>query len=65
MVTERQKEELEKMMSGELYAASDNSTLLELLEQCHERCYDYNRLRPSQVEERMALIRSILGKTGE
>ena len=65
MVTERQKEELEKMMSGELYAASDNSTLLELLEQCHERCYDYNMLRPSQVEERMALIRSILGKTGE
>lgn len=52
-------------MSGELYAASDNSTLLELLEQCHERCYDYNRLRPSQVEERMALIHSILGKTGE
>ncbi len=65
MMTERQKEELEKMMSGELYDASDNTTLLSLLAQCHERCYDYNHLRPSQVDERTALIRSLLGKTGE
>lgn len=53
------------MMSGELYDATHNETLLSLLTQTQERCYDYNRLRPSQVTEREALIRGLLGKTGK
>lgn len=59
------KQELEKMMSGELYDATRNETLLNVLTQCHERCFDYNRLRPSQVAERHALIKQLLGRTGE
>lgn len=53
------------MMSGELYSASANTTLLDLLTDCHEQCYDYNQLRPSQATERTALMRRILGSTGE
>lgn len=59
------KQELEKMMSGELYDASDNVLLLDELAKCHERCYDYNLLRPSQVDERQSLIRQLLGHTGK
>lgn len=33
--------------------------------QCKELCYDFNQLRPTQFEEQDALIRRILGKTGE
>ena len=65
MMTERQQEELKKMMSGELYDATSNTTLLDLLTKTQELCYDYNQLRPSQVAERTALMRRILGKTGE
>ena len=51
--------------SGELYAASDNTELLERLRLTSELCHDYNQLRPSQVEERQALLRRILGATGQ
>ena len=57
--------ELEKMMSGKLYEASDNKELLDLLAVTSEKCYDYNQLRPHQAEERKALLKQILGKTGE
>ena len=57
--------EIRKMMSGELYDASQNTALLDVLAQCHERCYDYNQLRPSQTAERETLIRQLLGKTGK
>ena len=52
-------------MSGELYAASNNTELLERLRLTSELCHDYNQLRPSQVEERQALLRRILGATGQ
>ena len=57
--------ELEKMMSGKLYEATDNKELLDLLALTSEKCYDYNRLRPHQEEERHALLKEILGKMGE
>ncbi len=62
--TPEQCAELEKMASGALYAASDNTTLLSLLDECQDRCHTYNNLHPSQLEERAALIRSLLGGTG-
>ena len=61
----RFEQELSKMMSGELYEASGNTVLLDVLAQCQERCYDYNLLRPSQETERRDAMRRILGKTGE
>ena len=65
MMTEQQQLELDKMMSGRLYDATNNTTLLELLTQTQELCHDYNLLRPSQVGERELLMRRILGKTGK
>lgn len=64
-MTDKQQQELEKMMSGDLYDATNNTTLLDLLTQTQEMCHDYNLLRPSQTAERTALMRRILGKTGE
>ena len=63
--TEIQLQEIEKMMSGEPYDASDNTELLDILNDTQEKCRDYNDLRPSQQEERDALIKRILGKTGK
>ena len=65
MLTDKQQQELEKMMSGDLYDATNNTILLDLLTQTQEMCHDYNLLRPSQTAERDALMRRILGKTGE
>ena len=65
MMTDKQQQELEKMMSGDLYDATNNTTLLDLLTQTQELCHDYNLLRPSQTAERQALMRRILGKTGQ
>ena len=65
MMTDKQQQELEKMMSGDLYDATNNTTLRDLLTQTQEMCHDYNLLRPSQTAERDALMRRILGKTGE
>lgn len=57
--------EIEKMMSGELYDATSNKALLDILNAVHNLCYDYNRLRPTQVEERTRLMRSLLGRVGK
>lgn len=57
-------EQLRLMTSGQLYPATDNAVLLNVLGQTHERCYDYNLLRPSQTRQRDELIRLILGHTG-
>lgn len=58
------KAEIEKMMSGSLYDATRNQALLELLNAVHDRCYDYNRLRPSQFDERTEMMRALLGRCG-
>ena len=63
--TKIQLQELEKMMSGEPYDASDNTELLDILQETQEMCRNYNNLRPSQQEEKDALIKRILGRTGE
>lgn len=57
--------EIEKMMSGKLYDATDNRELLDLLDATADKCYDYNRLRPGQHVERQAMLREILGSMGE
>ena len=57
--------EIEKMMSGNMYDATSNQALLHILNQVHNRCYDYNQLRPTAHEQRTGLMRALLGKTGE
>lgn len=60
-----QQRELEKMMSGEMYAASDNHTLLDILAATQEKCFALNQLPPSKEVERNALLREIIGRTGQ
>lgn len=57
--------EKEKMQAGILYDANYNEALAEERMTCKEMCYEYNHLRPSQLEERKRLLKKILGKTGE
>lgn len=54
-----------KMLAGEVYNANYDEELLEDRQQCKEFCYDYNQLRPKQVEEKQAIIRRLFNKTGE
>ncbi|HIS48785.1 MAG TPA: sugar O-acetyltransferase [Candidatus Scybalocola faecigallinarum] len=57
--------EKEKMLKGLLYDANCDEELLKEREACKELCYDFNQLRPSQVEEQTALIKRLFGKTKE
>lgn len=56
--------EKEKARAGRLYDANYDAQLLADRLASKEMCYDYNRLRPSQVEERNRIIRELFGKTG-
>ena len=52
--------EKEKMLAGELYSAVDEELLRELNE-VKEIIHDYNNLRPSQTEERLKILKGLLG----
>ena len=53
--------ELEKAASGQLYDANHDPKLLEMRAQTSDLCMDYNALRSSQKEEKVALLHTILG----
>lgn len=57
--------EKEKMEAQLLYDANSDPQLLAERMACKELCYDYNQLRPSQVEEQGELLRRLLGRMGE
>lgn len=57
--------EREKMQQGLLYDANYDEELLAERARCKDLCYDFNQLRPSRTAEQQALIRKLLGKTGE
>lgn len=56
--------EEQKALAGFLYDAQEDSLCAERL-RSQELSFDYNSLRPSQEEEREALIRREMKKTGE
>ena len=56
--------EREKMLTGELYNAEDPE-LVSLRQTCKELCHTCNQLSPGRTEERNALLRRLLGRTGE
>lgn len=56
--------ERDKMISGELYDATD-SELGKDRERVKELCFDYNMLRPSDTEKQRKLLHEIIGKMGE
>ena len=55
--------EKEKCHLGLLYDANYDKELLADRERVKELLYDYNRLRPSQQEEKTQLLKYFLGKT--
>ena len=59
--------EKEKMLAGMLYRVGPNADpqAKEELERARELCALFNRLLSSQKEERAALLRQLLGRTGE
>lgn len=54
--------EKEKMLAGMIYDANYDPTLIEERMKCKEMCRDYNELRPSDMAERDALLRRMLGE---
>lgn len=57
-------DEKEKMLAGELYDANYNKDLMEERLIAKDKCFEYNNIKPSKIEERKELMRQILGKTG-
>ena len=52
--------EKEKMLSGELYSATD-AQLLEELNAVKDIIWEYNALRPSEYEKRFQMLKNLLG----
>ena len=58
------KTEKEKMLAGEIYSATDRQ-LLEDLAETREMIFDYNQLRPSQMQKKREMLKSMLGHVGD
>lgn len=56
--------EKEKMLTEKLYDPNDTE-LTEDRIKCKELCYKYNKLKPSEKEKRMKILKKLLGKTKE
>ncbi len=57
--------EKQKARTGKLYDANYDTELIAERAACKELCYDYNRLRPTQTDEKKRILSELLGKTGE
>ena len=56
--------EKEKMLAGQVYSAVD-ADLLKELEEVREVIHRYNALAPSMQEERLSLLKGLLGSIGD
>ena len=57
--------EKEKMLAGELYDANYNKDLIEDRNKIKDKCFEYNNIKPSDIENRKKIMKTILGKTKE
>lgn len=57
--------EKEKAAAGLLYDANYNAGMLAERQAAAELCYDYNLLRPSQIEEKERILSRLLGHKGD
>ena len=55
--------EKEKMLKQMLYDANNDAALIEERVRAKELCYDYNHLRPSDIEGQRTILKQLLGKT--
>ena len=58
-------DEKEKMLAGELYDANYNEDLIKERYLVKDKCFEYNSIKPSNIELRKKLMKEILGKTKE
>ena len=56
--------EYEKMHSGEIYNPSDDAIFEEQL-RCLDKLYDFNATRPTEMEKREELLKTMLAEVGE
>ncbi len=57
--------EKEKMLAHKMYDANYDEEILAERTKAKELCYDYNQLRPSDEAGQRAILKKLLGKTGE
>ncbi len=54
--------EKEKMLAGELYNANYDKTLIKERIEVKDKCFEYNNIKPSDIEKRTILMKKIIGK---
>ena len=54
--------EKEKMLAGEIYNATYDEELIEERMNVKDKCFEYNNIKPSNIEDRTKLMKEILGK---
>ena len=54
--------EKDKMLAGEIYNANYDEELIKERIKVKDKCFEYNNIQPSNIEERTKLMNEILGK---
>ena len=54
--------EKEKMLAGEIYNANYDEKLIKERIEVKDKYFEYNNIRPSNIEGRTKLLKEILGK---
>lgn len=57
--------EKEKRDAGLLYSPDTDKELSGELIACKDKCFEYNNIRPSDIESKRKALKGIVGKTGE
>ena len=57
--------EKEKMLAGEIYNANYDEELIKERIEVKDKCFEYNNIKPSNIEGRTKLLKEILGKHEE
>ena len=55
--------EKDKMLLGEIYNANYDKELIKEREKAKDLCYEYNTIKPSNLEKRQEMMKKILGST--
>lgn len=55
----------EKMHTGEPYVMADDPELMKYQQECLDKLFEYNSLRPSETEKKTALLKEMFAEIGE
>lgn len=55
--------EKEKMLAGEVYNANYDEELIKERQIAKDKCFEYNNIKPSDIEKRNKIMKTILGKS--